>query len=285
MIRIAAMLLIVGVTSNAIAQELPQPSPKAKVEQRIGLTDVTVEYSRPSVKGREIFGKLVPDDKLWRAGANKNTLITFTDDVKVGGQAIVAGTYSMFVIPSTTNPEWTVIFNSEIDGWGDGKYDKANDVLTVGAEPKNIVKQESMQFSFDNLKDNSGDLILSWDKKAIVLSIEVDVEKKAWKNIKNAMAQATDKNKASVYRNAAKYTASSKKKLKEGLGWINESIKAKEYWYSYWVKADVQHAMGDNAGAIESAKKAIELGEAGAKEKGKPFGYKENLEKAMAEYK
>ena len=78
MIRIAAMLLVVVTTSNVVAQELPQPSPKAKVEQRIGLTDVTVEYSRPSVKGREIFGELVPFDKIWRTGANANTLITFT---------------------------------------------------------------------------------------------------------------------------------------------------------------------------------------------------------------
>ncbi|MDG1476998.1 MAG: DUF2911 domain-containing protein [Vicingaceae bacterium] len=285
MIKIAAMFLVVATTTNVIAQELPQPSPAAKVEQRIGLTDVTVQYSRPSVKERKIFGELVPDDKLWRAGANKNTLITFTDNVKIGGQAINAGTYSMFIIPSATNPEWTVLFNSEIDGWGDGKYDKANDVLKVGAEPKTIGKVESMEFSFNNLKDNSGELILAWDNKAIALKIEVDVEEKAWRNIKSAMAQATDKNKASVYRNSAKYAVASKKRVKEALGWIDESIKAKEYWYTYWVKADVQHALGDNAGAITSAKKAIELGEAGAKESGKPFGYKDRLEKAMAEYK
>tara|TARA_B110000459_G_scaffold203183_1_gene258645 strand:+ start:1964 stop:2830 length:867 start_codon:yes stop_codon:yes gene_type:complete len=285
MMKIAAMLLVFVTTTNAVAQEMPQPSPAAKVEQRIGLTDVTVEYSRPSVKGRKIFGELVPNDVTWRTGANKNTLITFTDDVKIGGQSLAAGTYSVFTIPSEKNPEWTVMFNSVTDGWGEGKYDKANDVVTVSAEPKTIAKQESMLFSFDNLTDKTGDLVLAWDVVAISIKIEVEVEKKAWENIKTAMAEATDENKASIYRNAAKYAVATEMQLKEGLGWINESIKAKEYWYSYWVKADVQHAMGDNKGAITSAENAIKLGEAGAKESGKLFVYKEKLEKAIADFK
>jgi len=285
MIKIAAMLLVVITTSNAIAQELPQPSPAAKVEQRIGLTDVTVVYSRPSVKDRKIFGELVPFDKVWRTGANANTLITFTDDVKINGENLKAGTYSFFMIPSEKSPKWTVMFNSVIDGWGDGKYDKVNNVLKVGAETRTISAHESMLFSFDNLTENSGELTLSWSTLAISVIIEVEVEEKSWANIKKAIAEVTDTDKASVYRNAAKYAASSKKNLPSGLGWINESIKAKEYWYSYWVKADVQHAAGDNKGAIESAKKAIELGEAGAKESGKPFGYTDRLKKAITEYK
>jgi hypothetical protein len=284
-IKIAAMLLVVATTTNAVAQELPQPSPKAKVEQRIGLTDVTVEYSRPSVKGRKVFGELVPNDVVWRTGANMNTLITFTDEVKVEGEPLAPGTYSVFTIPSTKSPEWKVMFNSVTDGWGEGKYDKANDVITINIDPKTIAKQESMQFSFDNLTDNSGDLILSWDNMSINLTIEVDVEEKAWKNIKEAMETATEKNKASVYRNSAKYAASVKKNLKEALGWINQSINSKEYWYSYWVKANVQHAMGDNDGAKASARKAIEVGEADAKANGKDFGYKEKLEQAITEYK
>ncbi len=285
MIKIAAMLLVVITTTNAVAQELPQPSPAAKVEQRIGLTDVTVEYSRPSVKGRKVFGELVPNDVIWRTGANFNTLVTFTDDVQINGQPLSAGTYSVFTIPSGKNPEWTVMFNSIIDAWGEGKYDKVNDVVTISVEPKTITKVESMQFSFDNLTNKSGDLILAWDNVAISVTIGVDVDAKAWVNIKKAIKEATEENKASIYRNSAKYTVTSNKQLKEGLAWINESIKAKEYWYSYWVKADVQHALGDNDGAITSAKKAIELGEAAAKEDGKEFGYKDRLEKAITEFK
>ena len=282
MIKIAAMFLVVLTTSNAIAQELPQPSPKAKVEQRIGLTDVTVEYSRPSVKDRTIWGELVPFDVIWRTGANANTLVTFSDDVKINGKAIKAGTYSFFTIP--VRGDWTVIFNSVIDGWGEGKYDKANDVLTLTTTPIKGMYQESLRFSFEKLTGTTGSMILAWDVVAIDLKIEVDVDAKAWANIDEAIAKVDADTKANVYRNAAKHAAASKKRLEEGLKWINESIAAKESWYSYWVKADVQHAAGDNAGAKASAAKAIEMGEAGAKESGKPFKYKTRLEEAIATF-
>lgn len=284
-IKIVAFFLICSTTTGVIAQNLPKPSPKAKLEQRIGLTDIAVEYSRPSTKGRVIFGDLVPYDKIWRAGANKNSLITFNDHVKIEGEKVEAGTYSIFIIPSEKKSKWTLILNSVIDGWGDGKYDSINNVVTLLVEPKTIEKQETMQFSFDNLKANTGDLKMSWADKSISVKIEVEVESKAWEYIDVAIRDANDKNSASVYRNSAKYTVTTNKRLDDGLKWINESISKQEYWYSYWVKADVQHAMGDNAGAIKSANKAIELGEAGAKESGKPFGYKDRLEAAIANYK
>lgn len=281
---LAIILLAVFTSTNVIAQELPQPSPAAKVEQRIGLTDATVVYSRPSVKDRAIWGELVPFDVIWRTGANANTLVTFSDDVKVNGQALKAGTYSFFTIPAQ-GADWKVMFNSVIDGWGEGKYDKANDVLTLSTTPIKGMYQESLRFSFEKLTGTSASLVLAWDVVAIDLKIEVDVDTKAWLNIDKAIAEITDENKASVYRNAAKHSASTGKRLEEGLKWINASIEAKSSWYSYWVKADVQHAAGDNAGAIASANKAIELGEAGAKESGKPFGYKERIEKAITEFK
>jgi len=265
------------------AQELPQPSPSAEVKQRIGLTDVTINYSRPSVKGREIFGKLVPFGELWRTGANANTLITFSDDVKINGIAVKAGRYSFFTIPGKT--EWKVIINSSTDGWGDGKYDEKNNVFTATVKPGKGIFQESMRFTFEKLQPTHGSLVLAWAEVYIELKIDVDVDKKALANIEKAMAEATDKNKAGVYRNAAKYYLDNKLDLEKALTWINESIAAQEYWYTYWVKADIQHAKGDNAGAIASAKKAIELGEAGAKESGKPFGYKEKIEASIATYK
>jgi hypothetical protein len=283
MIKVAAMLLVVITTTNAVAQDLPQPSPSAKVEQRIGLTDVTVEYSRPSVKDRVIFGELVAYDEIWRTGANLNTLVTFSDDVKIDGQALKAGTYSFFTIP--TVGEWTVLFNTAVDGWGTGDYDKANDALTLKTTPITGATKESLSFSFENLTKNSGNIIFAWDAISIALKIEVDVAAKAWANIDAAIAKVDEESKADVYRNAAKYAASSKNRLEDGLKWINTSIETKESWYSYWVKADVQHAAGDNAGAIVSAKKAIELGDASAKESGKPFGYKKRLEEAIADYK
>ena len=280
---LVAIVMVAIMSVTAVAQELPQPSPAAKVEQRIGLTDVSVEYSRPSRKERAIWGALVPYNEVWRVGANKNTLITFSTDVKVEGKDLAAGTYSFFAIPTATT--WTIIFNSNTDGWGTGNYDKANNVLECTVTPISAPKQESMRFSFEKLKDNTGNLVLAWAELAVIMKIEVDVEAKAWENIDKAIAEVTDDNKADVYRNAAKYTVTTKKRLEEGLKWINASIEAKESWYSYWVKADVQYANGNKTGAIESAKKAIELGEAGAKESGKPFTYKARIEKAITEFK
>jgi hypothetical protein len=280
---IALMLVLFFTTTNIIAQELPQPSPAAKVEQRIGLTDVTVVYSRPSVKDRTIWGDLVPFDEVWRTGANANTLITFSDDVKIAGQALKAGTYSIFTIP-VQGGDWSIMFNSVTDAWGTGKYKKENDVLTLSVTPIKGMYTESLRFSFEKLTKNSGNFVLAWDVVTIAMKLEVDVDAKAWINIDKAIAEVTDENKAGVYRNAAKHSAASGKRLEDGLKWINASIEAKSSWYSYWVKADVQHAAGDNAGAITSAKKAIELGEVGATAE-KPFGYKERIEKAMAEFK
>ena len=270
-------------TTITQAQELPQPSPIAKVEQRIGLTDVTIEYSRPSVKDREIWGGLVPYDEVWRVGANLNTLITFSDAVKIQGENLPAGTYSFFIKP--TKEVWYIMFNSVVDAWGTGKYDEKNDKLTLKMNPSDAPNQESMQFSFDNLRGENADLILSWGTLKILLDVKVDVEAKAWENIEKALAEITDENSATVYRNAAKYAVTSNKRLVEAKKWIDESIKTEESWYSYWVKADVLHANGDNKGAIASAKKAIELGEADAKKDGKEFGYKGRIEKSMTTYK
>lgn len=283
MMKIAAMLLVVVTTTNAIAQEMPQPSSAAKVEQRIGLTDVMVEYSRPSVKGRVIWGELEAYDAVWRAGANANTLIKFSDDVKIDGKDLKAGTYSFFITP--TKGEWKVMFNTVIDGWGTGKYDATNDALTLMVKPTESAMQESLRYSFENIGKTKGSLVFAWEKVSLEIVIEVEVEEKAWENIEAALDDATEKTKPNVLRNAAKYTVTTNSRLKEGLEWINESIELKEYWYSYWVKADVQHALKDNDGAITSIEMAIELGEAGAEKSGKPFSYKERLEKAMAKYK
>lgn len=265
------------------AQDLPKPSSSAEIKQRIGLTDVTIAYSRPNVNDREIFGGLVPYNEIWRTGANMNTLITFTDDVKVEGKEVKAGTYSIFTFPG--EKEWKIVFNSETKSWGTGGYDETNNVFEATVTTKTTNHHESMEFSFENIQIENGFMQLAWNTTLIELKIEVNVKEKAWKNIETAIAEVTDKNKASVYRNCAKYCADNNMELDKALAWIEESIKAQEYWFSYWVKADVLHAKGDNKGAVASAKKAIELGEAGAKESGKPFTYKSRLEEAIKNYK
>ena len=280
---IGTLLLGALCFNNVNAQDLPKPSSSAEVKQKIGLTDVTVVYSRPNVNDREVFGGLVPYNEIWRTGANLNTLITFSDDVKVEGKEVKAGTYALFTFPG--EKEWKVVFNTTTDAWGTGSYDEANDIFSATVAAKEGCHQETMEFSFENVQIENGMLQLAWNKTLIQLKIDVDVKAKAWKNIETAIAEVNDKNKAVVYRNCAKYCVDNNMELDKALTWINESINAQHYWFSYWEKADILHAKGDNKGAIASANKAIELGEAGAKESGKPFSYKTRLEEAIQNYK
>lgn len=267
--------------STIVAQNLPRPSPAAKVEQRIGITDVSVTYSRPRVKERTIWGELVPYDEMWRTGANAATVITFSDDVKVNGKDLVAGSYAFYTKP--TKAEWTVYFNRENDTWGTNGYNTENDALILTVKPEANEMVESMRFTFENIKDNSADLVLAWEKIKIVLKIEVEFEKKAMENIEKAIADASGKWK--VLRNAANYCADNNTNLDKGMEWINESIELHESWYSYRVKANVQAALGNKKDAIVSAKKAIKLGEADAKKKDKEFNYRKKLDKAIEGWK
>ena len=145
-------------------------SPNATVSQTIGTTVVTLHYGRPGVKGRTIFGKLIPFDKVWRAGANEATAINFSKDVKVQGQTLKAGWYSLFMIPG--EKEWTIIFNSSIK-WGT-MYDQKSDVLRVKATPEDAPMREWLMYYFRNLSETSAELVLTWDKTAVPFTITTE---------------------------------------------------------------------------------------------------------------
>lgn len=282
---IAVFALVLGFSLSAQAQDLPQPSPAAKVEQRIGLTDVSVTYSRPSVKGREIWGDLVPYGEVWRVGANAATLVEISDDVKIKGKSLKAGTYAFFITPQQKGA-WTVHFNTAVESWGAGDYKAENDVIALMIMPETGENVESMRFSFENLNTyTAGDMVMTWAGKSLSVPFEVEVEEKAWANIETAVAEAEEDRKWITLRNAARYSAQSGKKLNEGIKWISESIKLHESWYSYWVKSDLQKAMDKKSDAIKSLEMAIKLGEKSAKENGSEFSYKEELEGLIAEMK
>ena len=155
-----ALVLAAALAAPALAQfEAPQPSPKATLTQRVGLTDVTISYSRPSVKGRVIWGELVPFDKVWRTGANSATTITFSDDVTVEGQKLAAGTYSVFTIPGKA--EWTVIFNNDTKLWGETDYDAAKDALRVKAKPQVSEMRETLSIGFPSVGTTSAVLAIT----------------------------------------------------------------------------------------------------------------------------
>ncbi len=144
-------------------------SPNAAVEQQIGLTTVSVTYGRPSVRERVIFGDLVPFDSVWRTGANESTAIVFSDDVLLEGEQVEAGTYSLYTIPGAD--EWTVILNHKLS-WGT-QYDEAEDLVRVQVQPESAYFMEQMMIYFENITDNSGDMVIHWADTKVPVTIEV----------------------------------------------------------------------------------------------------------------
>ena len=146
-------------------------SPNAGVSQTIGVTEVTISYGRPAVKGRTIWGELVPYGEVWRAGANEATAISFSNDVLIEGKKLPAGTYALFTIPG--QDDWTIIFNKTANQWGAFSYDAAQDALRVNVKPKAAPQQEWMRFSFTELSGDSAQAVLRWEKLAVPFKIQV----------------------------------------------------------------------------------------------------------------
>lgn len=257
-----------------MAQELPQPSPAASVMQRVGLTDVTVKYSRPGMKGRTVFGDLVPYGEMWRTGANQATSVTFSTDVMISGQTLKAGSYSLFTIPSET--EWVIIFNKNLDLWGTGGYSKDMDALRVNVKPGTTEAVERMEFWFQNLTDDGADLILAWSTTKVAIPIKVEVAKQSEANIQKSLGDASR-----AYRNAADFY-SKKGDYDKALTYIDQSIAMGSGWYTLWVKAEILAAKGDKKAAKKQGEAAIAAGDAYYKSVEQPFTYKDGLMKTMA---
>jgi len=249
---IAATFLVV---SPALAQlDLPRPSPKATVAQTVGLTDVTVTYCRPSVKGRTIWGGLVPYDQVWRTGANEATTITFTDDVTVEGTKLTAGTYGLFTIPG--KDEWTVIFNKGAKQWGAYEYKQADDVLRIKVKPHGDEFRELLTIWFPTVSTDSAILAICWEKVAVSVPIGVDTTNK----VLAAARKAVDDWRL-PYR-AATFCLDNNVNLAEARVWMNKSVAMKETMYNLAGQARFLALDGKKADAIALATKAITVGKA-----------------------
>ncbi|NIS39133.1 DUF2911 domain-containing protein [Candidatus Saccharibacteria bacterium] len=258
---------------SLLAQKLPRLSPSASVSQTIGLTDVTITYSRPGVKGREIWGGLVPYDKIWRTGANEATTISFSDDAKINGQPIAAGKYALFTIPG--KEEWTIIFNKEHEQWGTYNYNNEKDALRIQVKPETVSEhQERMAFSFTNLQNNSATVELRWENLRVPFNIQVNVHEKAMANAREAMANLEEDDWGTAY-SCASYCLESGKNLEEGLEWVNKSISIKENYLNLSAKAKLLAKLGRQQDAIAAAEKAIKVGK--ASEDGPDTAEMENL--------
>lgn len=235
--------------------DFPAASPAGVVTQRFGLTDVKIEYNRPSVKGRKIFGGLEPYDRVWRTGANTATKISFSTAVKANGAELPAGTYELFTIPGRS--EWTVIFHKNMSQWGAYAYDEKNDVARVKVKPVELpTPVETLEIGLNDLRDESATLNIAWDKVRVPVKLTVDVKSTLVPQIEAAMAAGGEK---LPYANAAMYYFENNLDLKKAAAWMDAAITANpNAFYLIYRKALILEKMGDKAGAIAAAQKSIE---------------------------
>ncbi len=255
--KIILGIVMIMVSFQIEAQvKTPAPSPKCTVEQKVGLTDVTIEYSRPSMKGRTVFGNLVPYGKLWRTGANQNSMITFSDDVVIKGQTLKKGKYAIFVTPKVDM--WEVIFYTDTENWGTPEnWNEKNVALSTNVDTKILsAPVESFTIGINNLDNNFAHLEFSWEKTFVALKFEVPTQKTAMASIDKALAGPT----AGDYFSSAQYFYQSNGDMNKALEYVNKALdlnKDKPFWYTRQ-KSLIQAKLGDKKGAIETAKISLE---------------------------
>ncbi|MFN8659869.1 MAG: DUF2911 domain-containing protein [Candidatus Obscuribacterales bacterium] len=249
------------VTTNVMAEapkvDFPSASPSCTIKQRVGLTDIEIAYSRPGVKKRDIFGGLVPYDKVWRTGANGATKLIFSTPVKLNGHEIAAGTYALMTIPG--KDEWTIIVNKGSEQWGAYKYDEKADVVRFKVKPTTMDHvAETFTIEFDDIKDESSSLNLVWDKTLVPIKVEVDYTANLEKQIEQVMASDDPKK---PYFQAAMFYYNHNKDLKKANEWVDAALKERDAHYIVFLKAEILEKLGDKQGAMAAAKHSMELAE------------------------
>ena len=272
--------LAVLATIAAGAQDLPQPSPSTHLEQRVGLTDITLDYSRPSVNGRVIFGDLVPFGSHWRAGANQNTKVTFSKPVTIAGTDVAAGTYSLSMIPNKGT--WMVILNTKTDMWGVDGYSQEQDVLRVEVTPQAIAPVETMRMSLENITVSNAEIVLDWSDVRIALPVELNTMELATANIDAAIAAEPENWR--VYRNAANFYNQNNIELATALTYMEKSIALNpDSWYSYYLYAQVLAKNDRKKEAKKAASKALEIGRAESAKNNAPFNYADTIKRFVSD--
>jgi hypothetical protein len=275
-----ALVALAGVlvAGSTAAQEppklvLPKPSPNATVKQTVGLTDVTVTYSSPAVKGRKIWGDVVPFDEVWRAGANECSKLTLSTAATIGGKAVPAGTYCLFLLP--TKAGWTFILNKDTKLWGAYDYKPENDLLRVPATATTIPAREHLAFEILDFSDDGGTLALEWDTLRVGVKFELATRAAVLSAI-----QSLKTDDWRPYANAARYLLEAKTEPALAMQLVDRSIGLKEEWYNLWVKAQLLAASGKKAEAVKVAERSQELGK-----KSQNFPLADDIAKAIADWK
>jgi hypothetical protein len=252
----AAVLALLAPSASA-ALKLPRVSQKASVMQTVGLTDVTITYSRPGVKGRAIWGELVPYDKVWRTGANEATTFVVSKNVTIDGRPLPAGTYSLHTIPGKTS--WTFIFNKKADQWGSYSYDAAEDALRVEAKPSEGPNQEWLTFSFPDVQFDTATVELAWEKVRVGFTIGTDTTNQAMADIRQELSG--DVKEWNVPYNAANFAFNASGDHRgDAMKWIDQSIAVKETFFNLRLKAQMLAKDGKKKEAVAVGEKALAAG-------------------------
>ena len=285
---VSAILITLCCTVTALAQiDVPRPSQKASVMQRVGVTDITITYSRPGVKGRAIWGDplpeqtakgeatldnqnvrpkgapIVPWGHVWRTGANEATQFVVTDDVLINGQKLPAGSYSLHTIP--TKDEWTIVFNGTANQWGSFDYDPAKDTLRVKAKPQWVNESEEwLTYSVDPVGEDSAQVNIRWEKINVPFTVKVpDVAATTMAHLKNAVSNAKpDDWQTPMQAGAYLINNTIPADDQQGLAWIDQSIKVKETFRNLAAKANALYKLGKKEEAFAVAEQAIQRGKA-----------------------
>lgn len=242
--------------SQATELKLPTLSQRSILTQRIGLTDITLNYCRPLVAGRTLWGKEVPYDKVWRAGANENTVISFTDDVSVEGKPLPAGTYGLHMIP--TADQWTIIFSKNSTSWGSFSYDIKEDALRVTAKSQPADFEEAMAYTFEDVKPESTAVTLRWAKLAVPFKVSVDVNAIVQRSIENQLRSIGGFTWAG-FDEAATWLLDANSNLDQAIKWEDRSIQSEERFDNLLTKSQILEAQGKKQEAETTKAKAFEL--------------------------
>jgi tetratricopeptide (TPR) repeat protein len=250
-----AALSVSALTFNAQTLKVPAPSPLQTIKQAFALSDITIEYSRPSVKGRAVFGDVVPYGKMWRTGANQSTKITFGEDVKVEGVSVPSGTYALYTIPNKDSWEVTLYKDLALGG-NTADYKKENEVGRFTVKPTAINdKVETLTFTFADMASNSANVQLAWDKTRISFNVVADIDAKIVKNIETALSKDSR-----PYYQAATYYLDNNKDLGKASEWVDKAIENNpKAFYMYLTKAKIKAKQGDKKAAVASAEQCIPL--------------------------
>ena len=251
--KLSLTIAIALIATGAFAQvRTPRPSPQAKLTQTVGTTDITISYSRPGVKGRAIWGSLVPYDKVWRTGANEATTITFSEDVTIGGKKLAKGTYSLHTTPG--QGAWKVHFNSVADQWGSYSYDAAKDVVVVDATPEAAPHAEWMTFEVPEMTTDTAKIVLRWEKIAVPFTVDTGTTAKVMTQLRGAMKPTWQTSYAAANFAFENKGAATDAEISQ---WIEESLKLNQNIANLWLRARIAERAGNKADAIRYGEMAI----------------------------